>query len=41
MDGLQACHQGKEHIERNDLGKDKRHLHHHSPARGISTIIRS
>ena len=41
VDHLQTRSQGKDNIERNDLGKDKRNLHRHSPARGINTIMRS
>lgn len=41
VDRLQARSQGKDNIERNDLGKDERNLHRHSPALGIKTIMRS
>ena len=41
VDRLQARSQGKDNIERNNLGKDERNLHCHSPALGIKTIMRS
>ena len=41
VDRLQASSQGKDNIERNDLGENERDLHRHSPARGINTIMRS
>lgn len=38
---LQTCRQGKDDIERDNLRKDERNLHGHSPACGIKTIMRS